>query len=165
MVSFSLLMIVSQNTYKKDNPRETKTVGILYALGSVFCAVFAALMSRIILINSSLTPFEATEIRLLSSSIFLVLIFKKDFFDLLKNRSITRKNHTNLFISTLLGTNLCILFQQIVFKSLPIGIGWTFLSLSPLFSIFISKREKERINKLTIIYSLLSIIGVGITLI
>ena len=165
MVSFSLLMIVRQNTNKKDQSRDIKIVGMLYALGSVFCAVFAALMSRMILINSTLTPFEATEIRLLSSSLFLFVFFKKDFFNLLSSRSITRKNHTNLIISTFLGTNLCILFQQIVFKSFPIGIGWTLLSLSPLFSLFISKREKERINKFTIIYSILSILGVGITLI
>ena len=165
MVSFSLLMIVRQNTNNKDQSRDIKIVGMFYALGSVFCAVFAALMSRMILINSTLTPFEATEIRLLSSSIFLFLIFKKDFLNLLSTRSITRKNHANLFLSTLLGTNLCILFQQIVFKSFPIGIGWTLLSLSPLFSLFISKREKERINKFTIIYSILSILGVGITLI
>ena len=165
MVSFSLLMIVRQNTNNKDQSRDIKIVGMFYALGSVFCAVFAALMSRMILINSTLTPFEATEIRLLSSSIFLFLIFKKDFLNLLSTRSITRKNHANLFLSTLLGTNLCILFQQIVFKSFPIGIGWTLLSLSPLFSLFISKKEKERINKFTIIYSILSILGVGITLI
>ena len=165
IVSFSLLMIVRQNTYQKNHSREIKFLGILYALGSVFCAVFAALMSRMILISSTLTPFEATEIRLLSSSIFLFLLFKKDFSYILTNRLITRKSHKNLFISTLLGTNFCILFQQIVFKSLPIGIGWTLLSLSPVISLFIVKREKERINKLTVVYSLLSIIGVGITLI
>ena len=58
-----------------------------------------------------------------------------------------------------------ILLQQIVFKNLPIGIGWTILSLSPIFALFISKREGEEINKLTIFYSFLSFIGVAITLI
>ena len=163
IVSFSLLMILSQNTCQKDHAKEIKIIGIFYALGSVFCAVFAALMSRMILISSTLTPFEATEIRLLSSSIGLLLFFKKDFIDLLNKRSINIENHKNLFISTLLGTNFCILFQQIVFKALPIGMGWTLLSFSPVVSLFFSNRE--RINKLTVIYSLLSIIGVGIVLI
>ena len=165
IVSFSLLMILSQNTCQKDHAKEIKIIGILYALGSVFCAVFAALMSRMILITSTLTPFEATEIRLLSSSICLLLFFKKDFIDLLNKRSITIENHKNLFVSTLLGTNFCILFQQIVFKALPIGMGWTLLSFSPVVSLFFSHRERERINKLTVIYTLLSIIGVGIVLI
>ena len=165
IVSFSLLMIVRQNTFQKEEPREQNILGILCAFGSVLCAVLAALLSRVILIGSTLTPLQTTEIRLLSASIFLFLIFKKDFFDILNNRAITKKNHSNLFLSTLLGTNFGILFQQIVFKFLPIGIGWTLLSLSPVFALFISKREGEEINKLTIFYSFLSFIGVAITLI
>ena len=164
IVSFSLLMIVRQNTFQKDDSREINILGILCALGSVFCAVLAALMSRVILISSNLTPLQTTEIRLLSASIFLFFIFKKDFLYLLKNRSITKKNHSNLLLSTLLGTNCGILFQQIVFKFLPIGIGWTLLSLSPIFALFISKREGDEINKLTIFYSLLSFMGVAIAL-
>ncbi len=165
IVSFSLLMIIRQNTFQKEDSRNTSILGMLCALGSVFCAVLAALLSRVILINSTLTPIETTEIRLLSASIFLFLIFKKDFLDLLKNRSLTNKNHSNLILSTLLGTNFGILFQQIVFKFLPIGIGWTLLSLSPIFALFISKREGDEINKLTIFYSFLSFIGVAIVLI
>ena len=164
IVSFSVLMIARQNTFKKEDSRETNILGIFCALGSVFCAVFAALMSRVILISSTLTPLQTTEIRLLSASIFLFLIFKKDFLDLLKNRSITKQNHSCLVLSTLLGTNFGILFQQIVFKFLPIGIGWTLLSLSPIFALFISKREGDEINKLTIFYSFLSFFGVAITL-
>ncbi len=165
IVSFSLLMIVRQNTFQKEDSREVNILGILCAFGSVFCAVLAALMSRVILISSTLTPIQTTEIRLLSASIFLFLIFKKDFLDLLKNRSITKQNHTNLIFSTFLGTNCGILFQQIVFKYLPIGIGWTLLSLSPVVALFISKKEGDEINKLTIFYSFLSFIGVAIALI
>ena len=158
-------MIVRQNTYKKDQSIEKKIFGILCAMGSIICAVLAALMSRIILISSTLNPLQTTEIRLLSASISLFLIYKKDFLDLLKNRSITKQNHSSLVLSTLLGTNCGILFQQIVFKFLPIGIGWTLLSLSPIFALFISKREGDEINKLTIFYSFLSFFGVAITLI
>ena len=165
IVSFSVLMIARQNTLKKEVSRETNILGIFCALGSVFCAVFAALMSRVILISSTLTPIQTTEIRLLSASIFLFLIFKKDFLDLLKHRSITKQYHSSLVLSTLLGTNCGILFQQIVFKFLPIGIGWTLLSLSPVFALFIAKREGDEINKLTIFYSFLSFFGVAITLI
>ena len=164
IVSFSLLMVVRQNTHENYNSREVEIFGILCALGSVFCAVLAALISRITFISSTLTPLQTTEIRLLSSSIFLLLFFREDFSHLLKKKSITKKSHINLFISTFLGTNLGILFQQIVFKSLPIGIGWTLLSLSPVVAIFFSKQEQDRIDKLTVIYSLLSFIGVCITL-
>ena len=164
IVSFSLLMIVRQNTFEKEQTSEIGLLGILCAFGSVLCAVLAALLSRIILISSSLTPIQSTEIRLLSASIFLFLIFKKDFLELLFNRSSVKINHSNLALSTFLGTNCGILFQQIVFKFLPIGIGWTLLSLSPIFALFLSNREGDKINRLTIIYSFLSFIGVTITL-
>ena len=164
IVSFSLWMIVRQNTNKKSYSEEKKIFGILCAMGSVICAVSAALISRIILINSSLTPIQTTEIRLVSASIFLYLIFKKDFSDLLRNKFITKNSHSNLLLSTFIGTNCGILFQQIVFKFLPIGIGWTLLSLSPICALFISNREEDNINKLTIIYSILSFVGVSITL-
>ena len=165
IVSFSLLMIVRQNTFQRENSSKIEFLGILCALGSVLCAVIAALLSRIILISSSLTPIQSTEIRLLSASIFLFLIFRKDFYELIFCKSITKEIHYNLVKSTFLGTNCGILFQQIVFKFLPIGIGWTLLSLSPVFALFISKREGDEINKLTIYYSFLSFIGVAIALI
>ncbi len=165
IVSFSLFMIVHQNTFQKEHNKQINILGICCALGSVLCAVFAALLSRVILISSTLTPLQTTEIRIISASIFLFLFFKKDCFYLCTNRSISRKSHLNLFLSTFLGTNCGILFQQMVFKSLPIGIAWTFLSLSPICALFISKREGDKINKLTIIYSFLSFIGVTIALI
>ena len=165
IVSFSLWMIVRQNTSQKKHSSELNAIGILCALGSVICAVLAALFSRMVLVSSTLTPLQTTEIRLLSASIFLYLIFKKDFLDLINNRYLTKKNHANLVLSTLIGTNFGILFQQIVFKYLPIGIGWTLLSLSPIFALVVAKRERENINKLTIIYSFLSFFGVSITLI
>ena len=165
IVSFSLCMIVRQNTESNDYSKETKILGVFCAIGSVICAVVAALLSRIILIGSTLTPLQTTEIRLLSASIFLFLIFKQDFLVVFNYRSISKKSHSNLVLSTLIGTNFGILFQQIVFKFLPIGIGWTLLSLSPICALLISKVEGDKINKLTIIYSILSFVGVFITLI
>ncbi|AIQ97939.1 EamA family transporter [Prochlorococcus sp. MIT 0801] len=165
IVSFSLLMIVRQNTFQKEEPIGKNILGTLCAFGSVLCAVLAALLSRVILISSTLSPLQTTEIRLLSASIFLFFIFKNDFLCILNNKTLTKENHSNLILSTLLGTNCGILFQQIVFKFLPIGIGWTLLSLSPVCALFISKREGDEINKLTIFYSFLSFVGVAITLI
>tara|TARA_Y100001968_G_scaffold11198_1_gene9376 strand:- start:381 stop:1247 length:867 start_codon:yes stop_codon:yes gene_type:complete len=165
LVSFSIFMIVRQNTYQKNYPKEKNFLGIFCAIGSVICAVVAALISRVILISSTLSPLQTTEIRLLSASIFLFLLFKKDFFEILDNHSITKKSHINLFLSTFMGTNCGVFFQQVVFKFLPIGVGWTLLSLSPIFALFISNREGDQINNLTILYSILSFIGVAITLI
>ena len=61
------------------------------------------------------------EIRLLGAIIFLISLkgVKINFF--LKN--IDKKQQKRFFISILLGTNIGIFLQQVVFKTLPIGVG------------------------------------------
>ena len=66
-------------------------------------------------------------------------------------------------ISILLGTNFGILLQQIVFKTLPIGIGWTLLSTSPIISLFFAKREEGNISKQISLTTI--ILFIGLTLI
>ena len=56
-------------------------------------------------------------------------------------------------LSIFLGTNLGILLQQIVFKTLPLGIGWTLLSTSPLISLFFAMKEEGRITKWIIFFT------------
>ena len=90
-------------------------------------------------LQSNLSPFLTTEIRLLGAIIFLITLkgFKIYFF--LKN--IEKKEQKRFLLSILLGTNIGILLQQIVFKTLPIGIGWALLSTSPVISLLFAKNE------------------------
>ena len=69
-----------------------------------------------------------------------------------------------LFIATILGTNLGILLQQIVFKLLPIGIGWTLLSVSPVLSLAFAKFEGEKLNWKSVLLAFLTLLGVLIAL-
>ena len=109
---------------------------------SVLCAVLGGLFSRIVFVNNNLSPFLTTEIRLLGAIIFLITLkrFKINFF--LKN--LEKKQQQNFLLSIFLGTNLGILLQQIVFKTLPIGIGWALLSTSPVISLFFLQRMRKR---------------------
>jgi drug/metabolite transporter (DMT)-like permease len=64
------------------------------------------------------------------------------------------KNQQNRFlISVFLGTNVGILLQQIVFKTLPIGIGWALLSTSPVISLFFAENEEKEITKKIIFFT------------
>jgi len=56
-------------------------------------------------------------------------------------------------ISIILGTNIGILLQQVVFKTLPIGVGWALLSTSPVISLFFAKNEEREINKKIIFFT------------
>ena len=56
-------------------------------------------------------------------------------------KNLDKKQQKRFFISILLGTNIGIFLQQVAFKTLPIGVGWALLSISPVISLFFAKTE------------------------
>ena len=152
IVSISLFIILKkENDFKvRYFAFSEKNNFFIYAFPflSVLCAVLGGLCSRIVFLQSNLSPFLTTEIRLLGAIFFLITLkrFKINFF--IKN--IEKKQQKRFLISVFLGTNVGILLQQIVFKTLPIGIGWALLSTSPVISLFIARNEEREITKKTI---------------
>ena len=73
-----------------------------------------------------------------------------------------KKQQKEFCISILLGTNIGIFLQQVVFKTLPIGVGWALLSISPVISLFLLRLRKEKLPKNNIFTCFLFI---GLTLI
>jgi len=155
IVSISLFIILKKgNDFKEGNScfSEKNNFKIFaFPFLSVLCDVLGGLFSRIVLHQSKLSPFLTTEIRLLGAIIFLISLkgFKINFF--LKN--IDKKQQKRFFISILLGTNLGIFLQQVVFKTLPIGVGWALLSISPVISLFFAKTEESEITKKIIFFT------------
>ena len=155
IVSISLFIILKKgNDFKDENsPLSDKNNVKVFAFPflSVLCAVLGGLLSRMVFLQSNLSPFLTTEIRLLGAIIFLISLkgFKINFF--LKN--IDKKQQKRFFISILLGTNIGIFLQQVVFKTLPIGVGWALLSISPVISLFFAKTEEREITKKIIFFT------------
>jgi len=155
IVSISLFIILKKgNDFKDENsPFSEKNNFKIFAFPflSVLCAVLGGLFSRMVFLQSNLSPFITTEIRLLGAIIFLITLkgFKINFF--LKN--IEKKEQKRFLLSILLGTNIGILLQQIVFKTLPIGIGWALLSTSPVISLLFAKNEEREITKKVIFFT------------
>ena len=165
IVSISLVGVAFQKTINSQNITSNKDrkEGFVFAILSVLCAVIAAALSRFVLINSNLNPFQTTEIRLLGS-IFALLPFlrKKLTYSV---RKIPLKNKISLLFATFLGTNIGILLQQNVFKLLPIGLGWTLLSTSPVMALIFARVEGEEVNWKTYLLTATTILGVGIVFI
>jgi len=155
IVSISLFIILKKGNDFKDekSPFSEKNNFKIFAFPflSVLCAVLGGLFSRMVFLQSDLSPFLTTEIRLLGAILFLISLkgFKINFF--LKN--IEKKQQKRFFLSILLGTNIGILLQQVVFKTLPIGVGWALLSTSPVISLFFAKNEEREITKKIIFFT------------
>ena len=167
IVSISLLIILKKgNDFKDENSlfSEKNNFKIFaFPFLSVLCAVLGGLFSRMVFLQSNLSPFITTEIRLLGAIIFLITLkgFKINFF--LKN--IEKKEQKRFLLSILLGTNIGILLQQIVFKTLPIGIGWALLSTSPVISLLFAKNEEREITKKIIFFTCFLFFGLTLIII
>ena len=155
IVFLSLILILKKGTdFKEGNSSFSETNNFkIYAFPflSVVCAVLGGLLSRIVFIQTNISPFLTTEIRLFGAIIFLTTLkgFKINFFikDLEKNQQ------KGFLLSIFLGTNIGILLQQIVFKTLPLGIGWALLSTSPVISLFFAKNEEKEITKKIVFFT------------
>ena len=98
IVSISLFIIFKKGSdFKEGNSHFSKKNNFkIYAFPflSVLCAVLGGLFSRIVFLQSNLSPFLTTEIRLLGAIIFLITLkrFKVNFF--LKNIEKTSKKNS-----------------------------------------------------------------------
>ncbi len=167
IVTGALVKIIKKRSYLLD--RDSKLVlnnnsldKYIYSFLSVLCAVIAALLSRFVFLESDLTPIFTTEIRLFGSIIFLCLITKMKLRLFFSN--FERKEKNQFILSALMGTNIGILLQQIVFQSLPLGIGWTLLSASPIVSLFFTKKEEGKLTNEIIIITFILFIGICLIL-
>ena len=162
IISISLFILLRQRTNLIVNnltniTEENNLKNYIFPLLSVFCAVSGGLLSRIVFLETDLSPFQTTEIRLLGAIIFLITIkkFRINFF----LKKLDFNDQKRFLLSILLGTNLGILLQQIVFKTLPLGIGWTLLSTSPVISLFFATKEERQITKGVIFFTTLLFLG------
>ncbi len=162
IVTISLILIVKNQTQLINEKKilimqKSSLKDYIYSFLSVFCAVLAGLLSRYVFLKVQISPFITTEIRLFGAIIFLLIIlkFKINFFI----NNIKKDEKIIFIISIFLGTNFGILLQQIVFKTLPLGVGWAFLSISPIISLYFAKREEGIVSMPIIITTFLLFIG------
>jgi len=167
IVTGALVKIIKKKSYLLDKDsnlilNDNSLDKYIFSFLSVFCAVIAALLSRFVFLESDLAPIFTTEIRLFGSIIFLCFITKMKLRLFISN--FERKEKNQFILSVLMGTNIGILLQQIVFQSLPIGIGWTLLSTSPIVSLLFTKKEEGILTNEIIIITFLLFIGVCLIL-
>ena len=162
IVSISLVGVVSQKMKSTllITSDSDKKKGLIFAFLSVLCAVISASISRLVLTSSDLYPLQTTEIRLLGSIAALLPFLRKNW--TYSVRKMPLSNRLSLLVATFFGTNIGILLQQNVFKLLPLGLGWTLLSTSPVMALFFARAEGDELNWNTYVLAATTILGIGI---
>ena len=68
-----------------------------------------------------------------------------------------------ILIATVLGTNVGIALQQLVFRELPVGPGVTLMATAPVMALLIAPLEGDAIQPLGLLAAVLALAGVAVT--
>ena len=135
-------------------------VGLVCSLLAVLCGLGGAFMARHVLLTTSLLPVQSAALRLLGGWLCLLPFIGQAAKRL---RPQSWKQSGLAVLAVLLGTNLGIVLQQMVFKSLPVGQGVTMMGTAPVFALFVSPIEGEQIRLPDLCAAGLAVTGVGLT--
>ncbi len=140
--------------------------GLIWVMLAAISQSLGAVLSRMALLNSEITPLESSLIRLLAGSaialiLSLIPIFSKDKSLISTIRSLPSRTILIIFLASFGGTYLGIWLQQISFKYTSIGITQTLLATSPLFSLLIALVRKEKVTLRSFLGVTLALIGVS----
>ena len=134
--------------------------GLALALMAVICGLVGAFLAREVLSTTALTPLQTASVRLCGGSLGLVpLLLHRAEAALPSIRA--RRGH--VLLATLLGTNLGILLQQMVFQQMAVGPGVTLMSTAPVMALLIGRFEGDPIQPRGVAAALLAVAGVACT--
>lgn len=134
--------------------------GLALALMAVICGLVGAFLAREVLSTTALTPLQTASVRLCGGWLGLV--------PLLLHRAEAalpsiRARRGRVLLATLLGTNLGILLQQMVFQQMAVGPGVTLMSTAPVMALLIGRFEGDPIQPRGVAAALLAVAGVACT--
>ena len=134
--------------------------GLICSCFAVLCGLTGAFLARHVLTSSSLLPIQTAPVRLLGGWLCLATFSSR----VLKSVLLTSRVQAGVVVAAvLLGTNLGIVLQQFVFKSLPVGLGVSLMSTAPVFALLISPIEGERLQGRDGWAAALAVTGVALT--
>ena len=158
LVSTAVLLIAWPNG--SDGNGSFNRDGLLCSLMAVICGLSGAFLARQVLVGGDLSALQSASIRLLGGALAL-LPFSAGAWRKLPSQPAAID--ARLVIATVLGTNLGIGLQQIVFQQLPVGPGVTLMSTAPVMALVAARFEGDPLQARGIGAALLAVTGVAFT--
>ena len=162
LVSSAVLLVARQTAEpnRSDTGKSPVIHGLLLSLMAVISGLAGAFLARHVLLETSLSPLQTAAVRLLGG--WLVLM------PLLRKTPGTQQNRgwgswCRIGLATVLGTNVGIALQQLVFHELPVGPGVTLMATAPVMALLIAPLEGDAIQPLGVLAALLALAGVAVT--
>jgi drug/metabolite transporter (DMT)-like permease len=157
LVSCAVVLVAQQS--KASSATNGTAFGLLLCVLAVMCGLSGAFLSRHVLITSSLSPMQTAAVRLLGGWLGVLPLLRGR----LSPKHLPKGVVAKVVLATLLGTNLGIVLQQIVFQSLPVGQGITLMSTAPVMALFLHRLEGESLQWQGVVAGLLAVSGVALS--
>ena len=159
LVAWAVLLIANRTTSASSELVFDRD-GVLLALGSVVSGLTGAFLARAVLLEGQFSALDSAAIRLLGGMVvWLPMWFKRQSFPTLSSFD----GLIRVLVATLLGTNLGILLQQMVFRTLAVGPGVTLMSTAPLMALAIARIRGQRLDIYEIAAGVCGVAGVALT--
>ena len=158
LVSIAVVLIALQAKAEQSSSSQLQA-GIVLSLIAVVCGLSGAFLARHVLISTTLSPIQSAAIRLLGGWIGLIPVMRKLSF----LQGLSTPVQLRLLSATVLGTNLGIVLQQMVFQSMPVGPGVTLMSTAPVMALWVGQLEGDRIQLAGVAAAVLAVAGVACT--
>lgn len=156
VVALAVTLIAGHSKADEDVSRNAS--GIALALLSVICGLCGAFLAREVLISSTLSPLQTASIRLIGGWLGLLPILRRN----VVGQKLSQPVMVRVFLATVLGTNLGIALQQLVFSSMPVGQGVTLMSTAPVMALLVGHLEGDPIQPRGLLAALLAVTGVAL---
>jgi len=156
------MVLIVKDINKKEIKLSHPMKGIIYALIGAFGQAVGLIFSKLGMGN--LNILVATQVRMIAGIIGLVIIFmiNKEFYKI-KNAFKSKKVMISIFIGSLFGSTLGVIFSLLAIKHTSVGVASTIMALAPILVIPISiKIFHEKVDRKAILGAFIAILGVTV---
>lgn len=160
-----VIWVISEQTEQSD--RISHKSGIIWAMGAAIAQAVGAVLSRLALLGSDISPLQSSLIRIAAGSAIALILTQIPTFattHTLKNtlKSFSGRTVGIIFLAAMASTYLGIWLQQTSLKFAPTGIAQTLLATSPIFIIPITLMMGEKVTWRSFVGVLIAVAGINL---
>ncbi len=158
-------VITEQTGHQPEEPRSAHiTRGVIFGVLSALCQAGGAILSRLVFLNTEVSPLQSAILRLIAGVgiLYLWILFQRESILRWSKEPGARRLWALIITSVVFGTYLAIWLQQISFKLAPTAIAQTLIATSPIFSLPIAWLMGEKLSARAIIGVFIAVAGVAL---
>ncbi len=160
-----VIWVISEQTEQSD--RIAHKSGIIWAIGAAIAQAVGAVLSRMALLDSDVSPLQSSLIRIAAGTAIALILTQIPIFATRQTIKSTFKSFSGrtvgiIFLAAMGSTYLGIWLQQTSLKFAPTGIAQTLLATSPIFIIPITLIMGEKVTWRSFFGVIIAVAGISL---